>query len=212
MKLKTLLVACAMSVTLPAYAALTINVNDIPNSQVIDFENFDGFLTTGPETVAPGVSFTGTPGSVLGAFIADLGNNGLWGVGNHFAATDAIGTLHFTFVNGLTSAAGALLNSYDGNSMIIIAFGDNHQIIESHIIDVDAPEDRLNAGTFFGITHPTADIRSISFTGMGLVADNVTFTIPIPEPEIYVMMLAGLGLLGPMARRHRNSGVISAKR
>lgn len=206
MKLKTLFAACAMSLTLPAHAALTVNVNDIADAQVIDFENFDGLITTGPETVAPGVSFTGTPGSVLGAFIADLGSNGLWGAGNYFAATDVIGTLHFTFANGPTSAAGALLNSYNGGPMIISAFGNDHQIIESHIVDVDTPEDSLNEGTFFGITHPTAEIRAISFTGMGLVADNVTFTTPIPEPETYAMMLAGLGLLGAMTRRRRKAG------
>ncbi|SOD40459.1 PEP-CTERM sorting domain-containing protein [Nitrosovibrio sp. Nv4] len=205
MKLKTLFVACGMSLILPAHAALTSNVNGISNPHVIDFENFDGFITTGPETVASGVSFTGTSGSVLGAFIADLGSNGLWGAGNHFAATDVIGTLHFTFVNGLTSAAGALLNSHNGNPMFISAFADNHQIIESHIINVDTLDDSLNAGTFFGIMRPTADIRSISFTGLGLVADNVTFTTPVPEPEAYAMMLAGLGLMGLVARRRRKN-------
>jgi hypothetical protein len=30
-----------------------------------------------------------------------------------------------------------------------------------------------------------------------------SFTTPIPEPEIYVMMMAGLGLVGFMARRKR---------
>lgn len=203
MKLRTLVIACGMSLILPAHAALTSNVNDIANPNVIDFENFDGFITTGPEAIAPGVSFTGTSGSVLGAFIADLGSNGLWGAGNHFAATDVIGTLHFTFVNGLSSAAGALLNSYDENPMFISAFGDDHQIIESHIVNVSTPDGSLNEGTFFGITRSTAGIRSISFTGLGLVADNVTFATPVPEPEAYAMMLTGLGLMGLVVRRDR---------
>ena len=82
MKLKALFIACTMSLALPAHAALTSSATDILDPQSIDFENFDGFITSGPEIVAPGVSFTGTLNSILGAYIADLGNNGIWGAGN----------------------------------------------------------------------------------------------------------------------------------
>ncbi|WP_052493991.1 PEP-CTERM sorting domain-containing protein [Nitrosospira sp. NpAV] len=202
MKLKALFIACTISLALPAHAALTSNVTDIPDRQIIDFENFDGFITTGPEMVASGVSFTGTPGSVLGAFIADLGSNGLWGAGNHFAGTDITGTLNFTFVNGLTHAAGAFLNSYNGSPILISVLGDNQQIIESHTVSIDTP-DGLNSGNFFGITRTSADIRSISFSGQGLVADDVAFAALVPEPEAYAMLLTGLALVGWMARRPR---------
>ena len=57
---------------------------------------------------------------------------------------------------------------------------------------------------FFGIARPTADIRSISFAGRGLVADNLTFATPVPEPETYMMLLAGLGVIGVIARRRRD--------
>ena len=68
------------------------DVLDVDNL-VIDFEAYDDFLTMGPELMAPGVVFTGDAGSILGAYIADLGGNGLWGAGSHFAATDLIGAL-----------------------------------------------------------------------------------------------------------------------
>lgn len=93
--------------------------------------------------------------------------------------------------------------------MIISVLGDDRQVIESYTIDVDTPDDSLNAGVFFGITRPTADIRSISFSGQGLVADDVTFAAPEPEPEAYAMLLAGLGLTGWAARR-RNKDHIPA--
>lgn len=208
MKLKAVLIACAMSLGQPAHAVLTSSVSDIPDSQIINFENFDGFITSGPEIVAPGVSFTGTSGSVLGAFIADLGANGLWGVGNYFAATGISGALNFTFVNGMTAAAGAFLNSFEGGPILIRVLGNDQQVIESYTVEVDTPDDSFNSGIFFGITRSTADIRSLSFSGQGLVADDVTFTSPVPEPEAYAMLLSGFSLMGWMAYRRNKKTML----
>lgn len=205
MKLDQFVIACGLCLAIPSHAALISDATRIPAPQTIDFEDFDGFVTTGTETVAPGLDFTGTPGSILGAFIADLGSNGIWGAGNHFAATDGVNTLEFTFGNGPSRAAGALLNSYNGGQMVISAFDRNHQLLESHVIDVHTLEDSLNEGTFFGIVRSTADIRSISFAGLGLVADNLTFATPVPEPGTYAMMLAGLSFMVTMVRVHRRN-------
>jgi hypothetical protein len=142
----------------------------------------------------------------LGAYIADLGTNGTWGAGNYFAAGDFIGELRFTFASGPTQGAGALVNHYQlGDllpfSVVVSAYGDNNQIIETHTVMVDTADDSLNEGLFVGIVRPTADIRSIAFKGNYVVADDFTYTTPVPEPEAYALMLAGLGLVGFMARR-----------
>ena len=204
MKLKLAALALASAAALPAHAALTNNAADIGNAIVVDFNDYDGFLTTGPETVAPGVIFTGDEGSELGAFIRDLGSNGTWGADTPFVAGGAIGELRFTFAE-LTAGAGALLNHFAADffsfSVVVSAYGDNNQIIETYTLAVSTGEASENEGLFLGITRDVADIRSISFKGNGVVVDNLAVAAPVPEPETYAMLLAGLGLIGMAARR-----------
>ncbi len=207
MKLHAFTAALALAAMLPAHAALTNDPGAIAGpTQTVDFEAFDGLLTTGPVMVAPDLVFTGATGSELGAFIADLGENGLWGAGNMFAATGFIGELRFTFSEGLASTgAGALVNHYALSplpfSVVVSAYGQNNQIIETYSVMVDTAANSLNDGLFLGIVRPQADIRSISFTGNGVVIDNLVFTTPVPEPGTYALLLAGLGTVGFLARR-----------
>jgi hypothetical protein len=52
----------------------------------------------------------------------------------------------------------------------------------------------------FGFWTPSSDQQ-------GPIIDNVTLTVtPVPEPHEWAMMLAGLGMVGVMAKRRRRSG------
>ncbi len=67
----------------------------------------------------------------------------------------------------------------------------------------------ITAGNDFSHFSLTGYDNVVSFTLTGNVSwafialDNLEVTAPIPEPETYAMMLAGLGLLGLAARRRR---------
>jgi PEP-CTERM motif len=194
--------------TLPAHALLVDDASLLPGPTTsIDFEAYDGFITTGPEAVSADVIFTGDTDSQLGAFIAELGTNGLWGAGNKFVATEFFGELRFTFSDGQLSQGGGAFVNHFANDVLpfavqVSAYGENNEIIETHRLTIDTPADSLNAGLFVGIVRPTADIRSISFKGV-TVLDDFAYTAPVPEPGTWAMMAAGLALMGNIARRRR---------
>lgn len=202
--------ALAAAATLPAHALLVNDAAAIAGpTMMVDFEAFDGLLGSGPVAVAPGVVFTGDSGAELGANNRDLGDNGLWGAIGNFAAGGVAGELRFTFTDGLSSGAGAFVSHYANAALPfslaveVSAYGANNQIIETHSFTVGALSTDYNAGQFLGITRAQADIRSISFKGVGVVADNLVLTTPVPEAGTWAMMLAGLVAVGFVGMRQR---------
>jgi hypothetical protein len=176
-------------------------------STVVTFDDFDGLVTSGPEVVAPGVTFSGSS-STLGAFIADVGANGVWGAGKVFAGLGSFfepvsaGTMLFNF--GSVATAGAFVNVFAPDGKVTItAFGAGGVTLESYEVTIDTPNGE-NAVQFLGLGRASAEIEGLSFAGTGVVLDDLSLsTAVVPLPPAALLLAGGLVAMGWAGRRKK---------
>lgn len=214
MKTRVLVVGITLGLAtlFPVHAAV---VNDSslfgPLSGVITFDDFDGQFTAAPASLAVGnvgalnVTYQSALDSVVGAFAADLQGNGFWGASTPFVFGDVdhgqFNVLNFSVTGGGVRGIGAVFNAVNGGLITLSAWGGN-TLLESTTFGVVTPSSSYNEGLFRGFYRPQGDITSFTVVGNGVALDNLTLA-PVPEPGTYAMMLAGLVLLGTIAKRRK---------
>ena len=120
------------------------------------------------------------------------GGGGERGSDSHSGGWD--GTIVFEFSTLLDKVGIGIANSI-GDHEVLSIYDSTHTLLESVI----AP---IGSNTYAGFDRPLGDIKYLEVKGDFFALDDLQIS-PIPEPETYVMLLAGLGLLGFMARRHK---------
>ena len=111
------------------------------------------------------------------------------------------------------AASGVILDIDFNESFLIQARDGSGNVLESISISAGDPGTGNGIATLWSFSRPSADVVSIRFAGtrtaggaFGLGFDNFDArTAAVPEPESYAMMLAGLGVVGWMARRRAES-------
>lgn len=203
MKFNLIAAAALMAASVSAQAAvITTSLDSITGATVIGFETFDGFInTTGTVNLGQGVTLSSDTNAELSPFNRDLGTNGAWTFGlNGFAASGSNGVLSFTF-DSLKSGVSAFVSHNGGASLLVEAFGVSGNLLEATTITFAASGDgAYDEGTTIGFLRNSTDIASVRFSGVGAVVDNVA---AVPEPGTYALLLAGLGVVGAVARRRQ---------
>lgn len=144
-------------------------------------------------------------------------------VANSQVSTDAIHRIAINGYSGLTVEAGYLNAGSTPTGGVIGALGVTPTLVDRGVAPGDNTGFSFLAGTISGLTfesinpgenssylllytNATTYSRSMASVIDGSVASAATFA-PVPEPETYAMMLAGLGLMGFVVRRRSKKDV-----
>lgn len=216
MKAKLIASAVMALAALSAQAASIVAPSATFTGTVIDFDNFEGLQTAGPLDLGHGITLTSTPVVEVGAYERALGTNGAWttlgdGVnrGGNFVATEFVtgrGEFGFSFATPVSSV-GAFVNQFQTanvpNSMLVIAYDQYNNVLESFRVSVDTDEFGYDEGKFVGFMREAADIYGFGIADGTFVVDNLTVSA-VPEAGTVMLGLAGLGvLIGRKGMRRR---------
>ena len=226
-RLGALAAALILAGTVNAAGIVSATATFVPSTELITFDGYDG-LSYDPVTYPLGlyldadgdVKFSSTATAIVGANNQDLVGNGLWGArfdptptgsGNFLSAVTPV---LFNFgADGPQAQVGAFFNLSQpesgpkSNLLTLTAYDKNMVALESFSYVVNTPISGYNEGTFLGFARTSADIHNfgVSVTdGASLAMDDLHLTMaPVPEPETFAMMLAGLLAVGAAVRRRR---------
>lgn len=126
----------------------------------------------------------------------------------------SLGTLTNNYSSTLTKGAYDLRDDYAGTSGAVVTLAPQHQSVSAVFTDAATLAAFTGTGSVaatvsgFGTTKITASgnvhtAATSSYGAYGTVT--YTFAAPVPEPETYAMLLAGLGLVGFAARRRKSA-------
>lgn len=178
MKLHALALAAGLMVAGGAHAA----VNNLALTGTLDLGDFgapytyaDGFSVSGPGTIDHSLTFTILTNLYAGSGVSDIPLNMTIG-----SSTTAI-----TNIDGLSAQI------FDSFNNLYTTFVQNG----------DADHLTLPADSFFAAGDYTLKIGGTATGSAGGMYTVAAVTAPVPEPETWGMLLAGLGLIGLRLRQ-----------
>jgi len=182
------------------------------------YQNGQYNFTFGPVALPGGITFTrdhSTSNSGLGAVVGQgsygLNGNGSFDSNPTYIGLDGANATGTFALAAPVSSIGFYFNYAPGVGAdpIIAALDSSGNVFESWDLATFAPISTpggLNQFEFRGISESTADIYGLQFSGSYLLATGTANgdVIPtIPEPANVALLLAGLGLMGFMARNRK---------
>lgn len=172
-----------------AHASTTITFDDLPTAttEAEIADGYSGFNWDNFYILTPTSSIYSSSGFVNGLVSATNVAFNAWAEPAAFSSTSA-----FTFVSAYVTKGWETgvthFDGYVGNTL-------------TYSVDVSSTKDAPTLATFNWVGVTKVVVSDANKTGQSVV-DNITVAA-VPEPETYAMLLAGLGMVGAVARRRK---------
>lgn len=200
--MKKLTFALALVCAMSAMSAQAVEITSLPGGTVLTMPTIN-YIGSGPQDLAAGVQWSSDFSQSVYGYNGGYGfsSNGFWDSLTMIGTNSSTATMTLAFSTPV-AAVGAFLNYAPGNGTATIgAYDANHALIESTNLTFQT-SGGTNVGEFHGFKENSNLISYFTMTGAYLGATNITVSA-VPEPGTYGMLLAGLGLLGMVARRRK---------
>lgn len=204
-----LLSLLAASVILACGSSQAAEVSSLTNATTFGFGS-SNYFGSAPQTVAPGITWTSSYNDSVFGYTRGYGfdQNGSWNglsmIGSNSPATSQVMTLAFA---APVSGVGMFMNYAlgDGGPAVVNAYDSHHDLLDSYTLTFNE-HNGSNAGQFVGFQESSADISYLTMGGAYIGGANLEVsTTAVPEASNLALLVAGLGMMGVVARRRKQA-------
>lgn len=178
-------------------------VNSIPGGTVIPFSP-DNIFTSGPVTVAPGITWSATNGGAVYGWTGGYGfnSNGLWDGLSMVATNDSTSSMTFAFSTPVAAVGGFVNWAPQTGTAVLDAYNSSNVLVDTTTLSFMTGGSQ-NSGQFWGFSDSSADISYFTLTGAYVGLTDLTVgNSQTPEPASLFLLGTGLLSIGLLSRRN----------
>ena len=198
-----LLSLLAASAILACGAAQATEVSSLTNATTYEFGS-SNYFGGAAHTVAPGITWTSAASNSVYGYTGGygFGGNSYWSGQSMIGSNSGTAAMTISFANAV-SGVGMLMNYAPGyGTAVVDAYDSANNLLDTYTLTFG--NSAVNGGEFVGFQESSADISYLTMSGAYIGGAHLEVSA-VPETSNLALLVAGLGLMGVVARRRKQA-------
>jgi hypothetical protein len=198
-----LLSVLAASALLACGAAQAAEVSSLTNATTYEFGS-SNYFGSGPQTVAPGITWTSAANNSVYGYTGTYGfaGNSFWSGLSMIGTNSGTAAMKISFADAV-SGVGMFMNYAPGyGTAVVDAYDSSNNLLDSYTLTFG--NSAVNGGQFVGFQESSATISYLTMSG-AYIGGAYLEVSAVPEASNLALLIAGLGLVGVVARRRKQA-------